>query len=92
MVILVDIHNKYHSENFVDFHLEIGMCLGDLYLLECVLSLVEHWDEDVALPVRNMRCWEGFEVGFYLTAYVMILLDELGDDLMVGLTFEVVST
>ena len=94
MVILVDIYNKYHSENFVDLHLEAGRVLGDLDLLDCVLSLVEHWDEDVALAVRNMRNmrdWKDFEVGLYLTAYVMIFLDELWDYLMVGLTLEVVS-
>ena len=91
MVILVDIYNKYHSENFVDLHLEAGRVLGDLDLLDCVLSLVEHRDEDVALTVRNMRDWKGLEVGLYLTAYVMIFLDELWDYLMVGLTLEVVS-
>jgi hypothetical protein len=77
MVILVDIYNKYHSENFVDLHLEAGRVLGDLDLLDCVLSFVEHRDEDVALAVRNMRDWKGLEVGLYLTAYVMIFLDEL---------------
>ena len=86
MVILVDIYNKYHSENFVDLHLEAGRVLGDLDLLDCVLSFVEHWDEDVALTVRNMRDWKGSEVWLDLTAYVMIFLDELGDYLMVGLT------
>lgn len=91
MVILVDIYNKYHSENFVDLHLEAGRVLGDLDLLDCVLSFVEHWDEYVALTVRNMRDWKDFEVGLYLTAYVMIFLDELWDYLMVGLTLEVVS-
>ena len=91
MVILVDIYNKYHSENFVDLHLEAGRVLGNLDLLDCVLSFVEHWDEYVALTVRNMRDWKDFEVGLYLTAYVMIFLDELWDYLMVGLTLEVVS-
>lgn len=91
MVTLVDIYNKYHSENFVDLHLEAGRVLGDLDLLDCVLSFVEHWDEYVALTVRNMRDWKDFEVGLYLTAYVMIFLDELWDYLMVGLTLEVVS-
>lgn len=92
MVILVDIYNKYHSENFVDLHLEAGRVLGDLDLLDCVLSFVEHWDEDVALTVRNMRDWKGSEVRLDLTAYVMIFLDELGDYLMVGLTLEVISS
>jgi hypothetical protein len=50
MGILVDLY-EYHSENFVDFHLEAGMVLGDLDLLDCVLSVVEHGDEDAALAV-----------------------------------------
>ncbi len=92
MVILVDIYYKYHSENFVDFHLETIMVLGDLDLLYRVLPFIEHWNEDIALPMRNMRDWKSLKVGFYLTAYVMIFLDQLRDDLMVRLTFDVVSS
>jgi hypothetical protein len=61
-------------------------------LFDSVLSLVEHGDENAALPVGREGRREGFEVGLDLPPNTVIFLDQFGHDLVVCFTSRVTAS